>query len=391
MGIEQETVLSAERFSAELKRHGVTTLFVTTALFNELVHERPDIFCTVRNVLFGGEECDPATVRKVFESGGSPERLVHVYGPTETTTFATWYEVKAGQSWLGRIPIGRPITNTTLYILDPHFNPVPVGITGEIWIGGEGVANGYLNRPELTAQRFIASPFASGQRLYRTGDLGRFFADGNVEFLGRLDNQIKIRGFRVELGEIESVLRQHPSVATAVLVARTDSSGSKHLVAYVTVSRSERTPSVQELREFLRQKLPDFMMPTAVMLLERLPLTANGKIDQNALPQPALDREGLSFVAPRNETEQTIAEVWSAVLEVQSIGAHDDFFRLGGHSLLAMRVVSRLRSIFAMDIPVRVILEHGTVAAMADYINGIKLTRVGTPLVPALSHEEIVI
>ncbi len=217
VGIELERVLSAEAFSGELARHGVTTLFVTTALFNELVHERADIFSKLRNVLFGGEEADPGVVRKVLESG-PPQRLLHVYGPTETTTFATWYEVCSRQSWAGRLPIGRPIANTQVYILDGQLNAVPVGVAGEIWIGGEGVANGYLNRPELTEERFIASPFARGQRLYRTGDLGRFLADGNIEFLGRLDDQVKIRGFRIELGEIECVLRQHPSVTGAILI-----------------------------------------------------------------------------------------------------------------------------------------------------------------------------
>ena len=277
VGIERERVLSAESFSAELARHGVTTLFVTTALFNELAHERADIFSELVNVLFGGEECDAGAVRKVMESGGPPQRLLHLYGPTETTTFATWYEVRPGQNWEGRIPIGRPIANTEVYILDGHLNPVPVGVAGEICIGGEGVAKGYLNQPELTEERFVPSPFVRGQRLYRTGDLGRFLPDGNIEFLGRLDDQVKIRGFRIELGEIECLLRHHPSVAAATVIVRQDSHGNKQLVAYVAGTNTP--PEANELREFLGKRVPDYMMPAAFVVLDKLPLTDNGKID----------------------------------------------------------------------------------------------------------------
>jgi acyl-coenzyme A synthetase/AMP-(fatty) acid ligase/acyl carrier protein len=384
VGIEREDVLSAERFSAELSKHGVTTLFVTTALFNELVHERGDIFRQVRNVLFGGEECDAGAVRRVLE-GGPPQRLLHMYGPTETTTFATWYQIRAEQSCEGRIPIGRPITNTQVYILDDHLDAVPIGVAGEIWIGGDGVASGYLNRPELTAERFIPSPFVSGQKLYLTGDRGRFLPDGNVEFLGRRDEQVKIRGFRIELREIECVLREHPSVAAAVVVVR-EEEGDKQVVAYVVLALLGSAPQEAEWREFLRKKLPDYMVPSAFVVLEKLPLTPNGKVDQKALPVPAPNPRRTGFVAPSNETEKTVAEVWSAVLNVQEVGVLDNFFQLGGHSLLATRVVSRLRSIFGLDIPVRMLFEHATVGATAEFIDGVRWAATGE--IPALTQRE---
>ncbi len=392
VGIEREEVLSAESFSQELCRHGVSTLFVTTALFNELVRERADIFRRLRTVLFGGEECDGRAVRSVMESGGAPQRLLHVYGPTETTTFATWYEVKGGQpSASGRIPIGRPIANTQVYILDGHLNAVPGGVAGEICIGGEGVAKGYLNRPELSAERFIASPFTSGQSLFRTGDRGRFLVDGNIEFLGRLDNQVKMRGFRIELGEIECVLREHPRVAAATVIVSVEGDGDKQLVAYVAVGEKEAGPKASELREFLAGKLPDYMVPSAFVVLEKLPLTPNGKIDRRALPAPIFERDASGFLAPRTETEKTVAEAWSGVLHMQRIGAHDDFFQLGGHSLLATRVVSRLRTIVGIDIPLRVFFENATIAAIAAYIDGSQLTAIAAPPVSLPNREEVAI
>lgn len=393
VGIERERVLSAESFSTELARHQVTTLVVTTALFNELAHERAEVFCTLHNVLFGGEQCDAGAVRKVIESGGPPQRLLNVYGPTETTTFATWYEIKAGQNFEGRIPIGRPITNTEVYILDGHCNPVPVGVAGEICIGGDGVAKGYLNRVELTAERFIASPFASGQRLYRTGDQGRFLPDGNIDFLGRLDHQVKVRGFRIELGEVEAGLSVHPAVRQAVVCVREDEGAVKtrQLVAYVVpIDGSGSTGLNERLRVFLKEKLPHYMVPSAVMVLKDFPLTPNGKIDREGLPEPVLDGERGGCVAPSGETETTVAEAWSAILGVQNIGADESFFDLGGHSLMVTRVVSRLRSIFEIDIPLRVFFENPTVAALAAYIEGARCS-AGPFTAETLDREEFVL
>ncbi|HEY5953489.1 MAG TPA: amino acid adenylation domain-containing protein, partial [Terrimicrobiaceae bacterium] len=392
-GIERERVLSAESFSAELARHQVTTLVVTTALFNELAHERAETFCTVHNVLFGGEQCDAGAVRKVIESRGPPQRLLNVYGPTETTTFATWYEIKAGENFEGRIPIGRPIANTEVYILDGHCNPVPVGVAGEICIGGDGVAKGYLNRVELTAERFIASPFASGQRLYRTGDQGRFLPDGNIEFLGRLDHQVKLRGFRIELGEVEAALNAHPAVRQAVVCVRDDEGAVKmrQLVAYVVPVHGSGSTGLDEgLRAFLKEKLPHPMVPSAVVVLKEFPLTSNGKIDRKALPEPVLDRERGGYVAPCGETEKAVAEAWSAVLCVENIGAQESFFDLGGHSLMVTRVISRLRSNFGIDIPLRMFFENPTVAAIAAYIEGARCTAGPFPA-GTLDREEFVL
>jgi amino acid adenylation domain-containing protein len=388
VGIELEHLLSPESFSAELARHRVTTLFLTTALFNELVNKRPEIFGSVRNVLFGGEECEPRAVKKVLESG-PPQRLLHVYGPTETTTFATWYQVTAEQSCARRIPIGRPIANTQVYLLDSHLNPVPIGVGGEICIGGEGVASGYLKRPELTEERFIPSPFVSGQRLYRTGDLGRFLPDGNIEFLGRLDDQVKIRGFRIELGEIECVLRQHSSVAATIVIVREDSSGYKQLVAYFVGTSSDCPPKAGELREFLRGKLPEYMVPSAFVVLGKLPLTPNGKIDQNALPLPdymvpshfarrsdspltahgKVDREALLGSILKSNSGQDVAasttEDRLRALCRKTIGAspaalEDSLIEIGLHSLSAANLAWSIHEEFHTSLRLSEVLENPT-------------------------------
>ena len=369
VGIARERVLSAESFSAELARHGVTTLVVTTALFNELVHERANIFGKVRNVLFGGEEADPGAVRRVLESGGPPQRLLNVYGPTETTTFATAYEVGPEHSWARRIPIGRPIANTEVYVLDSHLNAVPVGVAGEICIGGDGVATGYLKRPELTEERFIASPFAGGRRLYRTGDRGRFLADGNIEFLGRLDNQVKIHGFRIELGEIEAVLRQYPAVRESVVVVREDTPGDKRLVAYI-VALQGPVPAESELGGFLKEQLPAYMVPSTFMFLDELPLTPNGKVDRRALPAPdrgRLIQQG-TCVAPRDILELRLTQIWEEILGLHPVGVTDNFFDLGGHSLLAVRLIARIHKQFGQKLPLPTLFHGATIERLAGVL-----------------------
>ena len=395
VGMGREDFLSAERFSGQLARHGVTTVLLTTALFNELVHERPGIFGSLRCVLFGGEECDASAVRRVLRSA-PPRRLIHVYGPTETTTFATWYQIRgAAENCPWRVPIGRPLANTQVYILDQHLEAVPIGVAGEIWIGGQGVSHGYLEDPELTAERFIASPLVPGTRLYRTGDRGRFRADGNIEFLGRIDQQVKIRGFRIEPGEVESVLLGHAGVRQAAVCAceRSGSGNNKHLVGYVVMEQEGNAAQIeQELRTFLKGKLPDYMVPGAFVLLEKLPLTSTGKIDRCALPAPTSEKERIDLIPPRNETEKMVAEAWSAVMDGESIGVYEDFFQLGGHSLLAMRVISRLRSAFGLDIPLRVFFENATVAALAEYIDGARRSLTKTSYAPlVVDREELVL
>ncbi len=346
--IDKETLLSARELGVEIERRGINTLFLTTALFNHLAKENAAVFRGLKHLLFGGEACDPGSVRAVLRAG-PPSRLLHVYGPTEATTFATSHRVTAVPEAAATIPIGLPIANTRVYVLDAYRNPVPVGVCGEITIGGPGVASGYLNSPELTAEKFIASPFDAGDRLYRTGDRARRRADGSLEFVGRLDFQAKIRGFRIEPGETEAALRMHPGVREVVVTVRADA-GEKCLAAYIAGEAA-----AAELSHFLKDRLPEYMRPSAYVLLDRLPLTANGKIDRKALPAPEHGRKppGEGLEPPRSATEETLAKVWCEVLTLERVGVHDNFFELGGHSMLAVQMLARLEAAFARKIPWR--------------------------------------
>jgi non-ribosomal peptide synthetase component F len=270
------------------------------------------------------------------------------------------------------VPIGRPIANTRVFVLDKYLHPTPPGVAGELFIGGDGVARGYLNQPQETAARFVADPFTSepGARLYRTGDLARYLPGGYIEFLGRVDHQVKVRGFRVELGEIEAALASHSNIQQAVVVLNTeDSSAEQRLVAYL-VPATARPPATDELRNLLRLKLPDYMVPSAFVFLKTMPLTANGKIDRAALPAPDDLRPDLErvFVAPRTAVEAELAGIWAGLLKVSEVGVYDNFFDLGGHSLLATQVVSRMRQIFQVEISLRSLFESPTVAALAAQI-----------------------
>ena len=294
--LPRDVLLSPRTLGSELERHGKTTLFLTTALFHLLARQEPTAFRGLGHVLFGGETADPGAVAEVLEHG-PPRRLLHVYGPTEATTFATWHLVERVDLEATTIPIGHPIANTPVYVLDSHGRLVPPGMPGELVIGGPGVARGYLNRPQVTAERFLPDQFSAqpGMRYYRTGDRVRWRQDGNLEFLGRLDDQVKVRGFRVELGEVEATLVRHPALAQAVVVARQDASGANGLVAYV-VAKDGSTPTASELQAFLKDRLPAYMMPTAFVPLAALPLTAIGKVDRHALPAP---NEVVSTFGPR--------------------------------------------------------------------------------------------
>lgn len=279
-----------------------------------------------------------------------------MYGPTETTVWSTCYFCRDGNA---PISIGRPIANTTVYILDKHLQPVPVGMPGELHIGGEGVTRGYWNRPELTAERFIADPFSKDQnaRLYKTGDLARYRPDGNLEYLNRLDNQVKVRGFRIELGEIETALGEVEATKQAVVIAREISPGDTRLIAYI-VPVAGKTVTPTELRAHLRTKLPEYMIPQHFVELDKLPLTPAGKIDRKGLPSPFRIEGGaeVEYVAPRNETEQLLASIWQGVLRVERVSAHDNFFEIGGHSLLCMQVIERIRKETGVRLSPRVIL-----------------------------------
>ena len=274
------------------------------------------------------------------------------------------------------LSIGRPIANTRIYILDSHRQPVPIGVAGEIHIGGAGVARGYWNRPELTAERFIPDPFAGGvgERMYKTGDLGRWLPDGNIEFLGRNDDQVKIRGYRIELGEIETTLAEHPGVREAVVIAREDTPGEKRLVAYYTASDgSDQTIGAEALRTHLSVTLPEYMVPAAYVRLERMPLTANGKLDRKALPAPEGEAYAVrGYEAPQGEIETTLAGIWAEMLKVERVGRHDNFFELGGHSLLAVRVVSRIRQVLGVEVAIGDLFARPVVSGFAACVEAAK-------------------
>jgi len=380
--ITKDVLLSPQNLAQTICEKKISILFLTTALFNQLIATNPEMFQSLRYLLFGGEPVEPKWVTAMLKLG-NPPGLLHVYGPTENTTFSTWYLIEAVPEEIKTLPIGRPIANTQIYLLDQNLQPVPVGVPSELYIGGDGLARGYLNRPELTAIKFIPNPFSDqpGSCLYKTGDLARYLPDGNIEFLGRRDNQVKIRGFRIELEEIEAVVGQHPAVGESVVMAHEDEVGSKRLVAYVVPHKQSSIscpefPSQSQLRNFLKQKLPDYMIPSAYVFLETLPLTPNGKIDRLALPAPDTLSPNLesTFVPPSTAIEQQIAQIWIQLLKIDTVGLHDNFFELGGHSLLATQIISRLRLAFNVDIPLESLFDAPTIAQLSDRLETIPRT-----------------
>jgi amino acid adenylation domain-containing protein len=343
----------------------ITMSFVPTPVAQELLSlEWATESIALRYILTGGDKLHQ------YPSVSIPFQVVNNYGPTENTVVTTSGLVVAQEQNQISPTIGQPIANTQVYILDQQLQPVPVGVPGELHIGGAGLARGYLNRPELTQEKFIPNPFkeTQGSRLYKTGDLARYLPDGNIEYLGRIDNQVKIRGFRIELGEVEAVLTQHPVVRETVVIARENSAGDKQLVAYL-VPHQEPAPTNSDLRHFLKAQLPDYMMPSAFVVLEALPLTPNGKVDRRALPQPELRPElEPTFVAPRTPIEEILANIWGCVLGIEQVGIDDNFFELGGHSLLATQVISRVRNTLAVELPLRSLFETPTVASFAQQV-----------------------
>ncbi|VBB05118.1 phosphopantetheine attachment site [Lucifera butyrica] len=362
--IDKAAVLDMPRLARIIETEQVTVFFITTALFNTLVDVNLESLKQVRKILFGGEAASPRHVKKAFTALGKG-RVVNMYGPTETTVFATYHEINGLADTEGNIPIGKPVANTRLYILDPEGRLQPVGVTGELCIAGDGLAQGYLNRPELTAEKFVTDPFVTGERMYRSGDLARWRPDGTVEFIGRMDHQIKLRGFRVELGEIEAELLKQPSVTEALVVAKQEASGYQYLCAYIV---AEKEVAAARLKEELQQSLPDYMIPASVMQLAKMPLTPNGKIDRKALPEPAGGiRTGAEYVAPRNEAEARMAQVWQEVLAVEKVGIEDNFFELGGHSLKVIALVAGISEKMGMTIPYEQIFKTPTVKQIVQY------------------------
>lgn len=370
IGIDRNILLSPEEFARQLEKEKITVLFLTTALFQQMVRIVPQAFATLRYLLFGGEIVDLRWVRKLLKYN-LPQHFIHVYGPTENTTFSSYYLIKDLPESITSLPIGRPISNTTIYLLDQQLNSVPVGIVGEIYLGGDGLARGYLNRPELTAEKFIFHPIIQ-QKLYKTGDLASYLPDGNVKFMSRIDDQVKIRGFRIELGEIEAILSQHSGVVEAVVTVQEEIPGEKQLIAYIIASPKPPITNT-ELRKFLKQKLPDYMIPSAYLFLDSFPLTPNGKINRNALPKiDALTfNSEENYVAPGTEVEAKLVKIWTKILGKEQLGIHDNFFELGGHSLLATQLVSRIRDTFKIELSVRNLFESPTVAGLAMQIETI--------------------
>lgn len=372
--VPYEVSRSPSAFYQMLIDQQVTVLSQTPSAFTQLIHvdgEQTELVSSqlkLRQVVFGGEALDFAALQSWVQRHGldQPE-LINMYGITETTVHVTYHKLVAEDLEQKASIIGVPIPDLQTVIVDAHNNPVPVGVPGELLVGGAGVSDGYLNRPDLTSERFINNPWvAADQKLYRTGDLVRRLHNGTLEYLGRIDDQVKIRGFRIELGEIESVVLQHSGVRDAVVLVREDTPGDKRIVAYVAASSST---TAADLKIFAKKSLPEYMVPAHIMVLEELPLTGNGKIDKKALPKPdGRDESEVAYVAPRNETEASLAKIWGEVLGLGKIGVQDLFFDVGGNSLLATQVISRVRSEFQVDIPLSALFEQPTVEAMALYI-----------------------
>ncbi|MEH2173669.1 amino acid adenylation domain-containing protein [Nostoc sp.] len=368
----------------------VTVLNQTPSAFRQLMHaeeqaETQALELALRLVIFGGEALELKNLSPWFEHHGSEyPQLVNMYGITETTVHATYHPLTENndvEAALRGSPIGHPISDLQIYLLDGHLNPVPIGVTGEMYVGGPGLARGYLNRPDLSSERFIPNPFSRqpGERMYKTGDLARYLPNGNIEFLGRIDEQVKIRGFRIELGEIEAVLAQHPAVRETVVITREDQPGDKRLVSYV-VPHQRQLLNVSELRHFLKQKLPDYMMPSTFVLLEALPLTPNGKVARLALPVPDQARPEFkeAYVAPRNSVEEVLVVIWAEVLGIEKVGIHDNFFALGGDSIRTIQVVARAKE-RGLNFSLQQLFQHQTICELGQELKMSEVISVFTP------------
>lgn len=383
--IPHDTSRNPVEFYRLLAREGVTVLNQTPSAFQALARadaEAPGrLPLRLRLVIFGGEALDPRSLRRWADHHGlDAPRLVNMYGITETTVHVSYRRLERADLERSASVIGRPIPDLRVYVLDAHGQPQPIGVPGEIHVGGAGVARGYLRRPELTAQRFVDDPFGPG-KLYRSGDLARILPSGELESLGRIDHQVKIRGFRIELGEVEAALATHSDVREALVLVREDSPGDRRLVAYLVLRRAR--PDVDlgpELRHHLRDGLPDYMLPAAFVVLPALPLTTNGKVDRAALPAPAATRSPVGQ-PPRSPTEVRLAQIWSELLRLAPIGAGDDFFALGGHSLHATQVASRLYAELGLEVPIREFFRRPTLAAFAEYLDAVVAAR-------AMQHAE---
>jgi amino acid adenylation domain-containing protein len=383
----REIVTNADLLLSKLLSSKITAMQATPATWQMLLAAGWSSNYPLK-VLCGGEALSPQLAHHILETGS---QLWNLYGPTEATIWSTIYQVGADKTVATTEDapslIGRPIANTQIYILDSHLQPVPVGVPGELYIGGDGLARGYLNRPELTQEKFIPNPFPNSQseRLYKTGDLARYLASGNIEHLGRIDNQVKIRGFRIELGEIETVLNTHPQIEQAVVIATEDAQANKRLVAYVV--SEVKSFSTNQLREFLFSKLPEYMLPAAFVTLDTLPLTPNGKVDRKALPalEVEISREH-EYVAPRTAIELQLAQIWSSVINITPVGVRDNFFELGGHSLLAVRLMSQIQQHFQINLPLATLFQNPSIEQLAHILHSSGDSLPWSALVPIKSN-----
>jgi amino acid adenylation domain-containing protein len=353
-----------------IQQHQITILWLTAGLFHLMVDEELKALKSLRQMLAGGDVLSISHVQKFLQEQGDCQ-LINGYGPTENTTFTCYYRATEPSQLGNSIPIGRPICNTQVYILDSHLNPLPIGVPGELYIGGDGLARGYHNRPDLTMEKFIANPFSEEptSHLYRTGDLVRYLLDGNIEFLGRLDNQVKIRGFRIELGEIEAIIAKYKGIRELIVIVREDLLGDKRLVAYIATMDNQIITS-SELSKFLKTQLPEYMVPSTFVFLDNMPLTTNGKIDRRALLSSDISKchQGKEFIAPRDKIEQQLADIWKKVLGHKSISIYDNFFDLGGHSLLSIHLVAEIVKTFGQNLPLSSFLKISTIAEIAQWI-----------------------
>ena len=381
--VPKDTVLDMSRLSRVIKRENVSILMITTALFHLLVDMEPSCLTTLRKIMFGGERASVEHVKKALAAVGKG-RLLHMYGPSESTVFATYHPVDVIEEDTLSVPIGKPVSNTEVFIMNSAGRIQPAGIAGELCVSGEGLVEGYYNRPELTEEKFVKHPFKEGERMYKTGDLARWLPNGDIEFIGRIDHQVKIRGQRIELGEIEHQLQSHDQIQECIVLAVDQGAGDKLLCAYFV---GLREISSRELREHTAKDLPAYMIPSVFIQLDELPLTGNGKIDRRALPMPDVTAaNAVSYTAPRNETEKKLADIWAEVLQMERVGVHDQFFEIGGHSLAGMKLLALIQKTFGVQLTLKDLFTSPTAAGLAQLIEGAE-RKAAESIAPAAERE----
>ncbi|MWC31394.1 amino acid adenylation domain-containing protein, partial [Paenibacillus sp. MMS18-CY102] len=380
--VSNDVILDATKLKKTIQQYGITTMLLVTPLFNQLSQQDSKLFAGVQTLIVGGDVLSVPHINRVLQHHPGL-RIINAYGPTENATISTTQEIKEEQTEAA--PIGRPIHNSTAYVVDRSMNLAPIGAWGELIVGGDGVARGYSNKPELTDEKFIPSPFRQGERSYRTGDLARWRSDGTLEYKGRIDEQVKIRGYRIELGEIETQLMKLEAIQEAVVTARDDETGQKHLCAYFV---AEKELTVSDLRTLLSEELPGYMIPSFFVHLEQIPLNVNGKVDRKALPTPEGGMQtGTEYVAPRTPMEAQLAQIWQEVLGLERIGMKDNFFDVGGHSLRATTLVAKMHKAMGIEMPLREVFQYSTIEQMAEVISGKEQHTYGSiPVIEERTH-----